>query len=175
MSAHFQLSSELLADASFQLLASSTLNRYVRYARAFAAADELASAANVSTSILVSEADQTWRKLLLSERRDVSEIVLAVLLTLLSRRSSSEVDELLRRIALIEAPAVTWISALARRLLRTRGSNESVLLESLTTSFQLTVNSISAEAEEFGLVEGAQEVLVSSVDSSEQTLYLQVA
>jgi hypothetical protein len=74
-------------------------------------------------SLLLRHATDLWHKLLASSQREPQEAELSVLLALLSHSPSDRVDTLLRRIAVLDRPAVAWVSALSRVLLATRPAN----------------------------------------------------
>ncbi|MBI3326726.1 MAG: hypothetical protein HYZ81_08500 [Nitrospinae bacterium] len=117
---------EKLAEAAFDLLSSSSLERYARKADEHALSSALASELRRTPFIipdLVDMARRLWRELIRASERDVPEVELALLLGLLAQTASSDVDELLVDLAIVEAPAAAWVSSLARRLLQRRGGN----------------------------------------------------
>lgn len=121
-------SETLLAEAAFDLLTSSTLERYIRMAtRAVLHAQQQPNWQYNAQHIpnLVTHARSLWRQLLQRGQRDVPEVELALLLTLLAQSASPDIDDLLVICALTDHPAVTWLAALARRLLRDRASNKT--------------------------------------------------
>jgi hypothetical protein len=126
MTAATLFTTEELANAAFDLLTSSTLERYARKAQEAAWGSRLVSKIRENPFLipqLLDTARRLWRSLLCSVQRDVPEVELALLLSLLARTADPRVDPLLIDLSLIDRGPVTWISALARRLLGERTSN----------------------------------------------------
>ena len=108
----------ILADAAFDLLASSTLERYVRVARA-AGERFAASVPRESWPQVLEHARATWLHVReeVSVVRDAGEVELAVLLPSLATAPISGVDLLLETIDSCPARHVVWLAGLARELL----------------------------------------------------------
>lgn len=126
MSAASLFSDQELADAAFDLLASSTLDRYARMAEQAALhsriADELRRNPHIIPQLL-DAVKQRWVALRRCSQRDVPEVEVALLVSLLAQTAAPQVDDLLKDLSLVDCGPVAWISALARRLLRERTSN----------------------------------------------------
>ena len=117
-----------LADSAFELLASSSVERYIRLAKGAADRSYLHSRLRQEPHVLGSALDRAqvlWKELLCSERREAAEFELAMLLPLLARASEPAVDGLLLRLATADRPNVAWSAALARRLLMGRSTNKT--------------------------------------------------
>lgn len=118
------LDAELEERAAFHLLASSGIRTYKR--AAIGAAEEAKSAWSgeaPENEILVRRIRQLWKDVLRSDRRHSSEVELAVLLAAARNYASDEFDNLLRAIALSTHPAASWLSALAREIVRDRSQD----------------------------------------------------
>jgi len=121
------ISEEALKEAAFLLLTSSSIERYVRLSKTSFATQELRRALTigaVTAPMLIERADRLWRQLLQVKQRDLPEVELATILATLAITAVPEVSKLLERISLIDGPSVAWISALARRLLQERPTNQ---------------------------------------------------
>jgi hypothetical protein len=119
-------SQEELADAAFALLTSSSLERYARMAHQAAVRTCLHEQLRMNPQLipdLIRQTKARWRALLCGDRRDVPEVELAILLTLLAPTAAPAVDQLLIDLSIVDRPAVAWIAGLARRLLQERRSN----------------------------------------------------
>lgn len=122
---HFE--DDFLGYAAFLLMSSSTTSRYVRMAKSLAANWPERQALHrgaVTPEDLIKEAAEEWATLIAQDERDVSEVKLAVLLSVISDTALTEVDDLLLRISVQDRPPVAWVSALARRLFRERSANQ---------------------------------------------------
>ena len=123
------LKQEELADAAFDLLTSSSFERYARMAKRAAARSQLHGDLKTAPEMIprvVRRAKELWRTLRRSGQRDVPEIELAVLLAMLAQTSTPEVDELLVDLSLVDSPTVAWAGALARKLLHERAGNKEL-------------------------------------------------
>ena len=117
----------IVARAAFELLSSSSIERYVRVADYFAATPELRlllEVSDIGPADLLNEADARWRTLTRARQREPQEVELALLLGLLATSASPDVDAFLTRLALHDRLPLAWSSAHARELLRRRPSNE---------------------------------------------------
>jgi hypothetical protein len=122
-----RFSERFLQEAAFELMASSTIGRYVRVACRFASEDEMRRLEVLEDGELLRAIEDLWRVVLRSSQREMSEVELAVLLAYSAQRSSNDFDQLLGTIGLSDrAPAAAWIGALARHLYGKRPSNKSV-------------------------------------------------
>jgi len=106
-----------LATVAFGLLTSSSIERYVRVARAAAArlAQGLRQVPPQWGRVL-ERAEHLWREAVQGTHREPAEVELAVLLSALAQTATPGVDRLLASISLLDQPPVTWLSALARNL-----------------------------------------------------------
>src|SRR5687767_1276210 len=85
----------LRARTAFELLASSSLSRYVRVCRSAARSVNVQHAVavrDVSTLELLEMAEETWRFLAQQTLRDEKEVDLAVLLAILANSADPSVD-----------------------------------------------------------------------------------
>lgn len=117
-----------LAESAFELLTSSSVERYIRLAKGAADRSSLRLRLRQEPHILHSALDRAqvlWRELLCSEHREAGEFELAMLLPLLANASEPAVDGLLLRLATADRPNVAWPAALARRLLMGRSTNKT--------------------------------------------------
>jgi len=118
---------DFLDEAAFLLLSSSTVSRYGQMAKSLAARSPSRKALQcgaVTPEDLIEEAAEEWAMLIAQDERDISEVKLAVLLSVISDTALAEVDTLLLRIAVQDMPPAAWVSALARRLSRDRSANQ---------------------------------------------------
>ena len=131
----FDVSSALSFDAraqlAFDLLASSSVGRYVRVARGRAAEELAATLAlrGIGAATLVNTARRLWAGLLTRVERSEQEVDLAALLAVLASRAGADVDVLLRQIGLVDRRPVTWLAALARTLRQSRPSSQTASFE----------------------------------------------
>lgn len=120
------LTEDELAEAAYELLASSTLSRYSRVTRRYAARVEpKIGFGSIDLEEPVRRARELWRAVVRSNRRALEEVELAVLLTALRNVADDEVDTLLHQVATSTAPSAAWLAALARQLLRERSQAAS--------------------------------------------------
>lgn len=125
MPATFSLPPKLRSEAIFELLASSTLDRYSVMARKFSADQALTYLSSVRTEELNESARSLWRFILSATHREPEEVELAVLMSVIAARASEVGEELLREIAVYDGvPAAVWPSALSRHLLSRRPSDQ---------------------------------------------------
>lgn len=121
------LTSDELQDAAFYLLTCSSAERFVRMAKCISDRLQLSAQLRGNPLLTISLLDRArtlWKIVLSVPRRDIAEFELAVLLPLLARTASPEVDNLLIALGLVERPNTAWLSALARRLHSERASNQ---------------------------------------------------
>lgn len=125
----------ILAHAAFEILVSSSLERYVRTADQIAGRSEFRAfldAAGIGPIELLREANSLWRTLLSKQQREPEEVTLALLLANLASCAVPDVEPFLRRVALYDRVPLAWLSAQARELLARRPSNVvSVLPETI--------------------------------------------
>lgn len=111
---------EHLADAAFDLLTSSGIERYVRMAKRAAIRAELRERAlrdEIDAVQMFTRSVELWSGLALLSSRGESETELAILITALSTVGPKElVDVLLMALAIEQRPSLAWIAALARKL-----------------------------------------------------------
>jgi hypothetical protein len=108
----------LLSEATFQLLASSTLRRYLRVAREYAGKAGLERRAALEAAFAeagVERARQLYEAVRGAERRPAEEAELALLLVTLSD-ARAPVDDLLLRLSEDRSPGLGWLRSLAERL-----------------------------------------------------------
>lgn len=123
------LPDSLLQQAAFELLSSSTLARYTRVAHRLsplARVVEQLDSGEVSAGSLRTWTLERWRFLLSAEERGRAEIELALVLPSISQMTDDWVHTLLRAMVTASHPGATWISGLARGLLRSRATNAFV-------------------------------------------------
>lgn len=119
-------SKEELEDAAFYLLTCSSAERYARMAKDLAVRSKLSSDLKTNPDLTkgaLRRARDLWKEILSNKQRDIPELELAVLLPLLAQTASSEVDDLLLALGLVDRPNAAWIGVLARRLRIERASN----------------------------------------------------
>src|SRR5882762_406462 len=110
MSTEWRLSEVFLQDAALELMASSTIGRYVRVACRLAAAEEARCLESLAEETLLEITVDLWREVLRASQRQMSEVQLAVMLAYMAHRSSDAIDALLRMIGLADrVPAAAWI------------------------------------------------------------------
>lgn len=108
-----------LADAAFQLLASSTIKRYLRVAREAADRSGLSRLVRATPGIASQALDRArmlWSVVSGSDRRIPEEFELALLLVGLSDGQYEPAETLLLQIASSPDASATWTVALAKRL-----------------------------------------------------------
>lgn len=108
-----------LANAAFQLLASSTIRRYLRVAREIADRSGLSTAVRATAGIASQALDRArmlWNVVSGSDRRPPEEFELALLLLGLSDGQYEPAETLLLQIASSPDASATWTIALAKRL-----------------------------------------------------------
>ena len=140
-------SDEVLAETAFDLLTSSTLERYIHMAiRAALRIQSHDQSVIYPERIrqLVTVVRNRWECLLRSAQRDTPEVELAILLCMLAQNAAPEVDELLVAVAIVDRPAVVWVAALARRLLQERASNHTAVSWQVQPLFVSTSPSLNA-------------------------------
>ena len=143
-----------LAEAAFDLLTSTSVDRYVRMAKQAAQRSKLSDRLRVEPTIIpemLQHAKGLWRTLRGSTQRDVPEVELAILLALLAETGLRDIDSLLVDLSLVDSPTVAWIGALARRLLHARPRNAILpIAQHANRSAQVTmVNSAHVETKDF--------------------------
>src|SRR5512146_1073557 len=95
----FLLPEPVLAEAAFQLLVSSSLDRYARAARRLASDTATLEALDQLTPAEVAQrAEQHWRFLVSRKTREPQEAELALLLAFLASTAESEADRILDRV-----------------------------------------------------------------------------
>lgn len=108
-----------LADAAFQLLASSTIKRYLRVAREAADRSGLSTVVRATPGIAsqaLHRARVLWGVVSGSDRRIPQEFELALLLVGLSDGQYEPAETLLLQIASSPDASAIWTIALAKRL-----------------------------------------------------------
>jgi hypothetical protein len=108
-----------LADATFQLLASSTIKRYLRVACEAADRSGLSTVVRATPGIASQALDRArvlWNVVSGSDRRIPEEFELALLLIGLSDGQYEPAETLLLQIASSPDASATWTIALAKRL-----------------------------------------------------------
>ena len=131
MSAESLFSKEELAEGTFYLLSSSSVDRYVRMAKEVAFRTNLFSQVQADPTLTVGvlhRARNLWSDVLSAQKRTLSEIELALVLPILARTAAPQVDGLLGALLVVERPSATWINALAKRLCGERVVNQNVPL-----------------------------------------------
>jgi hypothetical protein len=113
------IAESIVADATFQLLASSTIKRYLRVARE--AADRAGLIAAIRTTpetarLAMDRARALWRVVSSADTRIPEEFELALLLVGLSDGQHEPAEALLLQIASSPEGFATWTLALAKRL-----------------------------------------------------------
>ncbi len=119
-----------LGESAIMLLASSSLNRYVRIAKTLATASPLRlklEGGRLTIQDLLIHADSLWRRILNSRERDLPEVELAVILPIVADLATDEAADLLIRVSMQDQVPAAWISALARHLFQQRATNEEFL------------------------------------------------
>ncbi len=112
------IAADVLADAAFQLLASSTITRYERVAREIAERAGLVAIVRDNPEASVARAFSLWYEVALNEEREPAEIELALLLVALADARPPGAETLLAGIAAYGAGGASpWSVGLARRLL----------------------------------------------------------
>lgn len=109
----------VVADAAFQLLASSTIKRYLRVAREIAERAGLIAAIRATeetASQALDRARTLWNAVSGSDRRIPEEFELALLLIALIDGQYEPAEALLLQIASSPDALATWSIALAKRL-----------------------------------------------------------
>lgn len=117
---------ELLARTAFELLASSSLDRYAAMAKRAAASSlipALVRSEPESLPRVIRRANVLWAELLKSGQRDVPEFELAIILCVLAPTGDMRARDFLTALSLADRGNATWISALARRLRQENPSN----------------------------------------------------
>jgi hypothetical protein len=113
------IAESILADAAFQLLASSTIKRYLRVAREIAQRAGLVAAICDTPEIAresLHRARTCWSAVSRASARIPEEFELAVLLVGLIDAPYEPVEPLLLQIASSQDALATWTVALAKRL-----------------------------------------------------------
>jgi hypothetical protein len=109
----------ILAEAAFQLLASSTINRYLRVAREITDRANLIAAIRATpetASQALDRASTLWNVVSTADTRIPEEFELGLLLVGLIDGQHHPAEALLLRIASSSEAFATWTIALARRL-----------------------------------------------------------
>jgi hypothetical protein len=108
-----------IADATFQMLASSTIKRYLRVAREIAERAGLVTAIRTELAVAsqaLGRARSLWNAVSSSDTRILEEFELALLLVGLIDGQYEPAEALLLQIASSPDTLATWSVALARRL-----------------------------------------------------------
>jgi hypothetical protein len=109
----------VIADASFQMLASSTIKRYLRVAREIATRAGLITAARTSPETAARALDRArtlWNNVSRADDRIPEEFELGLLLVALIEGQHEPAEALLLQIASSPDALATWTVALAKRL-----------------------------------------------------------
>ncbi len=118
-----------LEDATFYLLTSSSIERYIRLSKKIASQSALISQIHDHPEFIeavLMRARILSQQVLILEKRDVAEFELSVLLPVLARTASPVVDEILLTLALSDRSSAAWVSALARTLRSERPSDRDI-------------------------------------------------
>src|SRR4051812_18076163 len=121
-----------LREGAFMLLSCSSLTRYARMAKVLAQTSGLRrriESGEVTLSVALRYAEDSWQKLLQKEQRDVEEVELAAIITALAHSASEQISAFLIRLAMIDRASVSWVSALARRLYQERPTNQDIRIQ----------------------------------------------
>jgi hypothetical protein len=116
----------VLREAAFELFSSNSIDRYFRMARRFASQSALAEhfgCGLVTLEELITRATQLRGQSSGKDCRDIEEVELALILTILAGAASEQISELLVDVSLYDKLPMTWISALARKLYQGRASD----------------------------------------------------
>ena len=116
-----------LQDGAFDLFTCSTLDRYVRMAKQISVSSGLharLTSNELTLDAIMARANRLWQDARKIQQRGLEEVELAVILATISRYTADTVAKLVDQISLTDNPAVTWISALARRLRHENPTNE---------------------------------------------------
>jgi hypothetical protein len=119
---------EVRASLAFELLASSSISRYIRVARSFATSssvEEAIASRDISVQDLLGLARESWRLIASGDMRDEEEVDLALALCILSDSADPEVDEFLQQVGMLDRPPLSWASGLARYLSYHRPANST--------------------------------------------------
>lgn len=122
----------LLARAAFELLSSSTVNRYANVAISLAQDDAVRSQLSmqeISTSDLLTQARDLVGIVAASTLREPEEFTLAIIMALLADAASPDAEELLTRVALRIEPPFRWLAGAARLYLTQRRSNDALQVD----------------------------------------------
>lgn len=159
---------EDLGTAAFQLLASSTADRYADAAERVASDLSLVESIKRRSELLETWLDRAkvlWREVLAAPgQRSESEIELALLLVVLNVTASDHAKEFLRTVAVSDRPSAAWLAALARRLLGKRSESETITVWPKNVAPR--VNSEAVETDE--PPEESEEVGTTAVDDGEE-------
>lgn len=114
---------DLLSETAFDLLASSTVDRFARVA--IEAGDRWSAEADASQGVsgVLLRVQHLWKQICIATKRDVEEVELAILLSALSSAGTPGVDAFVATISDYEAhpgDARNWIIGLARVLRQDR-------------------------------------------------------
>ena len=116
----------VLPEAAFLLSTSSSVNRYVRLAKSLAKASALADyleSGLINDVDLLNRCRELRNVLAAKKQRDVEEIELAVIMAILADVPTEAVSDLLLEFSVYDQSPLTWISALARKLVQDRAFN----------------------------------------------------
>ena len=115
---------ELVARAAFELLASSSSERYRVIALRLASVARIyPPVGQASVEYLLGVAERLWRRVLGTDARQPEEFELAILLGVLFHHATPSVDEFMSKVGIHDEPSSAWISALCRALLARRAEN----------------------------------------------------
>ncbi|MBI3050757.1 MAG: hypothetical protein HYY76_20900 [Acidobacteria bacterium] len=123
----------LLARAAFELLASSSVERYARIARNFttdAAVKQQLRTMNVEPADLRARIEYVAAMIAVERFREPSEVELTVLMAIVSQSGAPDADEILTRVAVRTELALRWPSAAARLFLAQRPLTTTVQIGS---------------------------------------------
>ena len=123
----------LLAHAAFELLASSSVERYTRIARNFTADPALKQELrmmNLEPADLRARIEYLAAMIAVERFREPSEVELTLLMAILSQSGAPDADEILTRVAVRNELALRWPSAAARLLLAQRPLTTTVHISS---------------------------------------------
>ena len=141
------LSNDELEEAAFYLLTCSSIERYLRMAKQVAGQSKLSDRIRINPELIVSVIDrarETFKSILSTDRRDIPEFELAVLLCILTHVSAGEVDNLLLALSLADAPNIAWIRGLARKLRLERASNTDFTLQFTRNIMDIVIHNMPA-------------------------------
>lgn len=109
---------QILAEATFQMLASSTMRRYLTFARKSAEAANLGELLRTRDgySLAVARGGELLSTVSHAQGREPAEFELAVLLVALVDNHAEDAGQLCRRVQDLQNPATKWLSVLASHL-----------------------------------------------------------